>query len=427
LKRYVYWRQPDGRPYRQNDDKHAPVALLALITKESFIDDQGRVASPGTLFRLNIALKLTVVVLDPDNGDELNEGDSGSIVDDALRSAIRAHGGKVVVGASEFLKAANKRAGEYFRQSCSKYMLITSLSVKTLPEKKLMIGGCVIRTLRNRKKYPLPEVLKREGLKESKYLTIGVETDGRTIHAATAKALDAVNMLRAVWTLFATFGSYSLSVGVLRPRPLGAIYLGPSQTLHNRSDGKPVDDIYWADPDFLEEQSVFDPPNGWANIEKHRKWAMRRLERLPYRKELESLLGRYVIALDHTNLNIGFLQLWGILERMTDTIGARYDDTISRSIWVFNDHEIAADILESLRTRRNRYVHSAQAGEDRQQAIQLIKSFVEPHLVTLLRNDFDVSSMEEYGIQLSLPKSIEKLKKQRSRYDKAIRNLSRRR
>ncbi len=234
-------------------------------------------------------------------------------------------------------------------------------------------------------------------------------------------------MLRAFWTLFATYGSYSLSIGVLRPRPLGAVYLGPSQTLHNRSDGKPVDDIYWADPDFSEEQSVFDPPNGWANIEKHRKWAMRRLKRLPYRKELESLFGRYVIALDHTNLNIGFLQLWGILERMTDTVGARYDDTVSRSVWVFDDHEIAADIVGSLRTRRNRYVHSAQAGEDRQQAIQLIKSFVEPHLITLLRNDLDVSSIEEYGIQLSLPKSIEKLKKQRSRYDKAIQNLSWRR
>jgi len=135
LKRYVYWRQPDGRPYRQNDDKHAPAALLAKITKESFIDDQGRVASPGTLFRFNIALKLMVVVLDPDSGDELNEGDSGSIVDTALRSVIRARGGKVAVGPSEFLKAANKRAGEYFRQSSTKYMLVTSLSVKALPEK----------------------------------------------------------------------------------------------------------------------------------------------------------------------------------------------------------------------------------------------------------------------------------------------------
>jgi len=82
---------------------------------------------------------------------------------------------------------------------------------------------------------------------------------------------------------------------------------------------------------------------------------MRRINRLPYRREFEQLLLRYIAALDEPNPNIAFLQLWGILEAITNTVEARYDETIRRAGWVFvkSERPMMREVLESLRHHRN--------------------------------------------------------------------------
>jgi hypothetical protein len=52
-------------------------------------------------------------------------------------------------------------------------------------------------------------------------------------------------------------------------------------------------------------------------------------------------------------------------------------------------------MLEALRHRRNQYVHSGRAGEDGDQVAYLIKSLVDPHLVSLIQNPFGVTSLKD--------------------------------
>ena len=56
---------------------------------------------------------------------------------------------------------------------------------------------------------------------------------------------------------------------------------------------------------------------------------------------------------------------------------------------------VAKEMLEALRHRRNQYVHSGRAGEDGDQVAYLIKSLVDPHLVSLIQNPFGVTSLKD--------------------------------
>ena len=51
----------------------------------------------------------------------------------------------------------------------------------------------------------------------------------------------------------------------------------------------------------------------------------------------------------------------------------------------------------------------------------LLKMFVDDHLASLLRNDFRVNSIQEYGEYLSLPHPMEGLKRHQNRINNAIR------
>jgi hypothetical protein len=216
------------------------------------------------------------------------------------------------------------------------------------------------------------------------------------------------------------FGSSSQS-------PIGVIHTGPIYTLH-LPDGTPAThDVYWYEPDYPGDQKLHAPTKDqWREVEKHRKWALGRMENLAYRTDLERLLIRYAGALDHANLDVAFLQLWSILERLTDTVGANYDATIRRTTWPYPDRCVAKEQLEVLRFRRNELVHAAKSGQHRDQFVYLTKNFVDPHLLALIRNDYDVDSLEEYGRCLDLSTDLPTLEKQRRHLDRALRFLKKR-
>jgi hypothetical protein len=182
----------------------------------------------------------------------------------------------------------------------------------------------------------------------------------------------------------------------------------------------------WYDPDFTEDQPIYKPANGWwVDIEKKRRLAMRCLAALEYKNDLIAILIRYVNALDQPNTDIAFLQMWSILEKITDTIGGKYDETIERTLWPFQgqDRFVSKNILESLRYRRNQYVHSGKADQECDQIAYMIKSFVDPHLFMLISNRLNVHSLEEYGNFLALPSNITILKERRQILTQALRVL----
>ena len=265
-------------------------------------------------------------------------------------------------------------------------------------------------------------------IKTSKYQLVKVSTEGRSKYDATERALNSLNLLRGLWSLITTYDSWTIRGGSTTRKPLGVIHTGPIHTLHFLNGSSVDDNLFWYDPDFTEDQSIYQPAKGWKEIEKKRRLAMRQLATLEYKNDLEALLVRYAGALDQPNTDIAFLQMWSMLEKITDTIGAKYDETIERTLWPFTsqDRFVFRNMLESLRYRRNQYVHSGKGDQESDQVAYMIKSFVDPHLFILITNQLNVHSLEEYGMFLALPTDAAVLEERKQMLVRAQRVLQQR-
>jgi hypothetical protein len=431
-KRYVFFRTPEGRPYKGSDGKHSPTAILARFGEACTMNEKGEMIWPGFLMtRLRTPLRPACVVLDPD-GYELDDVDAWEIVWKGLISEVRKKPGKAI-SPQGFLREADAAAAGFFRQPLDDYALITSLSVANLPPDEIQVRGCTISGLDSRgTEFPLPPgpvsrlpAAYREHLSSTRYRLIKVGCKGRSLHQAVNNAFNAIHLLRGLWSLLLTYGSRKITFGG-KPKMLGIIYLGPVQTLHSLG-GPPVDDdLLWYDPDYVHDHDVFEHEKRWQRIEKNRHTLMKWLNATHYRQEIEDLLIRYAVALDQRIHDVAFLQMWSILEALTGTVGGNYDETIRRAIWHFSpaDRLLAKDSLSSLRFCRNRYVHSGQGQQESDQIAYEMKSYIDPHLLKLIKNVFKVDSLEEYGRILAMPSDVNVLKQQRAQYTRVLRVLT---
>ena len=288
-KRYAYWRQPDGKPYRGVDGKYAPTALLAEVGQTAQITAEGNISwsmSSG-LGEYRPAIFSNLAILDAE-GNELNAKDTVRLAWQSLTSIIKNKGGGQSVEPSELYHDVNIRAAAHFRQPVKKYVFISSLSIKEFPARRIMIHGCQVEGLSKRGcRYPYPEHVRDipnnsflwQHVNSTQYKTIKVKTQGRSTYEAVDAALDAVNYLRGLWTLFATFRARSFHYGTPLRNPIGAIYIGPIHTLHQPGGGH-ADDMYWYEPDYVEDRDLFVPKTSWKEIEKHRRDACRKIRYL---------------------------------------------------------------------------------------------------------------------------------------------------
>ncbi len=366
-------------------------------------------------------------VQDPQNRD-LNATDTWAIVDGAIKDVLTQQGPGKPIRAEALMKRANELAAAHFRRAPCEFALVSSLSVASLPVKPLRVELCEVSPLPDRQQFPYPKsaALQASGtplerhLESTQYRLVKVKTEGRTVHEAAETALETLNLLRAVWTLCSTYESWSFSGGVPTARPTGVIHIGPIHTLHH-PDGSLVDDIYWCELDYAGDQKLFDPKNGWERIEQSRGYVLRRVGQSLYKNELKGLLLRYVGALDQRNPDIALLQMWGILEKLTNKVGADYDELIQRTTRFDSQRDVEREVLRSLRCTRNRFVHSGKTAEVGDQIVFLIKSIIDPHLIRLIRNDLRVKDLQEYAEYLKLPDDAKTLKRRRRQLSRAIR------
>jgi hypothetical protein len=430
-KQYVFWRKPDGRPCTSNDGRHAPTYLLSRYGELSSVNSAKGISWPSTteLHRIELAIRSSVVIIEPD-GRELNQTTSWSLVKNALNSVILRSGGSKPLLQNEIVSEASKVAAAFFRRPLSDYYLLSSLSIDRFPARSIRVDDCVVTKGPQTKQRQIPDSLKgtirfhgwiSEAIDSPLYTLIKVATRARDVHEALDKSTDALNLLRGYWTLFATYGSWVLSFNSNpKPRPIGAIRSGLIHTLHN-PDGSPATDVYWYEPAYAEVEKSFDPKGNWKSIEDNRRLAMRRMKNCDYRRDLEALICRYVVAMDSPDLDSTLLQLWSILEKVTNTVGASYDETIDRATWFFRDRQFHKQVLSSLRLRRNQLVHAAKSGPENDQAVYAIKFIIEPHLMCLIQNEFKVRSLSEYADYLSLPSTVSVLEKRRLMFSRALR------
>jgi hypothetical protein len=291
-KRYVFWRTPKGIPNKNSEQKESKILAEIGTTAEV---DNSKISWKGfSIHRFETALKPVLVVRGPDK-EELNETDSWLLIWAAILSVIKKCGGGRPISSKSFFSEADTKAAEYFRKPLEPYVLATTLSVESLPGKTLRINGSVVKFQDARgQRFPFPPRVNQQTLgrtfgyhiDKTKYKHVHVRTAGRSIHDATSRGLSDLTLLRGLWTLFGTYGAWSISFGIQR-KLLGVIRTGPIHTLHY-PNGKPVDDIYWYEPDFYDDDKLFKPSNGWSFIEKNRRSALRQINRYPIKKILRT-------------------------------------------------------------------------------------------------------------------------------------------
>jgi hypothetical protein len=420
-KQYAFWRNSHGGPASRGKSKNGPTSLLAHHGKTASVTSEGKVAFrlESLFHRTEIALRSSSMVLDP-GGKELNSTDSWSIFSQAIKSTIKTSGGGKPINSDELLNEADRIASEFFRKKTDDYHLLTSLSVNEFPAPEIRVGGCVISPVRRIGRFKMPEGIDRAiRLSELKkewrpvgHQAVKVSVNGRSEYDAADKAIGALNILRSIWTLAATFGSMTIRLdATMRPHSLGIIQIGPIQTLHHL-DGTPVGSGYWYEPEFRDDKNVFAPSKGWDRVEKLRRLTQRRLRTCAYAADLETLLIRYVKACDHLDHDTSFLQLWSILEKIANSIGADYDEVIRRVTWIFKNRPYNKQVLEALRIHRNQYIHSAKSSEAQDQLVYALKMYVDHHLLRLIRNDYEVNSLAEYAEVISQSSETAIIKRQ---------------
>jgi hypothetical protein len=343
-KHYVFWRTPEGKPYSGIDGKYAPTEILAEYGRISNVTSEGKISHPILSFieRYKIALKLAVIVVGPDE-EELNEQDTWAIVQSALIEILKKKGGKQPLAANEVLMAADSKAADFYRKDNISYILISDLSVESLPFKRIRVAGCQIEPLYSRCDFPYPKDIRIKvepvivkHIDSSEYKYVRVKTKGRSVNEAADRAFRALSILRGLWSLYATYGSWKIKFGGGRRDPIGVIHTGPIYTLHYL-DKTLVKDCYWYERLASEDRKLYKSSLGWDKIEKLRRDAMKRIQILPcpFKKDIEDLIIRYIDALDQSDHDVAFLHMWSILEKITNTIGTNYDETIKRTIRLF--------------------------------------------------------------------------------------------
>lgn len=422
MNEYAFWKVPRGKTRR---NKAAPNDLLSKIGKMASVQADGGIMYPMNSFMMKQPHDIVsaLVIIEDKDGNVLNERDTQILVSNAIAHEIRANRNKKPVVADDLLLAIDELAKKYFALSPTQYITITSLSTESLPAKSIRINGCVISSLKKRgPKYPIPSFPTQKELRQQiderlentdDYLTIKIKSHGRSVHEGAENAIEALDLLRGLWTLFGTRGSTSMTFPKPLSKSIGVLQRGPVHTLHLPS-GQLADDVVWIQEDYSKDTSLYDPNESeWEKIERERKWAVRQLKKLKYGKELTDLILRYINAIDQSNLEVSFLHMWSILEAVTNKIGAGYDDVIKRASWVSIDPTESKNFLSYLRLRRNKLVHAANSDDNKTLVAYMIKNIVEPHLVYLLKRAFKVNSIEEYGDFLDKPTNVDALKKRR--------------
>lgn len=125
--------------------------------------------------------------------------------------------------------------------------------------------------------------------------------------------------------------------------------------------------------------------------------------RHPYQTDIENALRRMTQALDHKDKDVSFLKLWQVLEKLTATNNANYDQLIKRVAFLYEDVELTKGVLNHLRLHRNSSVHDGKGSDRIEKYLYQLKRYVQRVLSFHINNPFKVNKLSDAVIFLDLP------------------------
>jgi hypothetical protein len=324
------------------------------------------------------------------------------------------------------LREVSKQEDAFIKMPNTDYVLVTGISLTGLEHSRSISSGKyrIILERTTPKRYVRDKALEEArrvvfGEMPKNYAGIRMFVFGRSLHEAAESGLDTLELLRGIWN----FGNNRLIASRHsgpRPHPVNAIQLAPVHTLHSK-EGSPISDSYWYDPNYVRPVQPFDLRRHKLNLFQFESHVRKRLQNHAYSKTLCRVLSKYARALDGWNLTATLVSMWSLLEMLTDTSTSRYDDTVKRASFLYRDRDYAHQILNHIRTYRNRAVHSIEETEHAEYLVYELKRYIDTLLEFHIVNRLKFRTLEDAAYFLSMPANISDIRVAMSRFRKALR------
>lgn len=389
--------------------QYRPKPFIDRLNKSRKLNEAGQVQFGG-FDMFVVPAKLNGII---EMSANVPESEKYSIIKQAIWVA-----GKERITKDSLIREVTRQEKEYLKAPKKKYVLVTSVSVNhhRCQLSNVRMHGCSITF---GKKLPGAFLRARKKAKEDyhyitrriefprDYIVAKVTVSEKTPESAAEEAFYVLSLTRGFLNLANNMRhGYSFSLGGTR-KPINEIVLGPFHTLHERS-GKLAFEGIWHEPEYHEPLRTFSPPvvGEFAKIVDFALHLRNCTKKSLYRSDLEDALVRYNAALDSYNYNTGYIELWSVLEHLTETLKQRYDVTIRRAAFLWEDYEGALQTLSLLRDFRNNLVHKGSTSRTIEIFIYDLKKFIEQLLLFHIFNKYKLTSLSEAARFLDQPTDV---------------------
>lgn len=354
---------------------------------------------------------------------EVAEADQKGLIWGGITGAAAA--GTITASALE--QQLRQAENQYLRRPIVPYVLVGSLTIKSLPGlQRFKLGDTTVTLLpRMSNRYSREKIdreVERVTAIEHPYRLAEARTfiRARSHAGAFAKGMRALDYLRGLWNFRInqrTLMSYSWDTR----QSVNKIVSGPVHTLHKRS-GALAAQRFWYEPQEHQKEKLYDVTEEWHQFKRFTRVIRGRIGFRKYATALEDLLVRYGRALDYVEAEVAFNKLWGVLEHLTGSVGD-YKHMGKKVAFLYNpsDYRYVRSTMEHLRDVRNGLVHFNEARSGIQSHLYQLKAFVEMAFRFHWSTKYRFDSIAEVSEFLSLPANSALLKERVNTYQKAVR------
>jgi len=349
-----------------------------------------------------------------DFGDDIPENDGLGIA----RTAIINVASKRNITNKTLVGEIKKLTNDYLNLPINRFVISTTISI-TKPNifKRLYFGNSQIILESN---HP-PKFEKEQKALEGNttkalivnppenYLPVRVHVSARSIDHAFNKGIDTLDYFRGIWNLHINRGNTFRFSFSGKTKPVNKIVLGPIHFIHHPNGELVNKELFYYDPNY---KGAINPieMNQYQNIIKFTNGVLNKIKKVNYKAELINSIVRYTNALDDSNLQNSYLKLWGLLEKLTDTIYGSNEETAKRAAYLYPNNQVVLKILHQLRNYRNKSVHAGEETSAVELYVYELKTIVEKLLFFSIDNPFKFTTFKEIGDFLKQPHEIEHLK-----------------
>ncbi|WP_413398554.1 hypothetical protein AA0Z93_00005, partial [Pseudomonas sp. 1P02AnB] len=286
-----------------------------------------------------------------------------------------------------------------------KFFVVTSLSLTGgSPFKSIKIGDTIIsfkgsempRKFRSRS-----ELAKRWKVDhpytptDATVITIAIQA--KSPEDAFHTAFNALDYLRGILALHVNMGMKLNLTGRIAA-PMNRILVEGMHTVHHENGDLATDTFWYEDRKAAKPYQI--PEETLASLAKNTKKILRKIENIKDGKIIRDALIRYSRALDEKDSDHAIIRLWGALESVVSESN-NAELVVRRCSYLYNEHELVKQILESARTYRNRNVHAGVTSPLSESLSYQINDIFRSLIIFYARNTFN--SLREANSFLDSP------------------------